>query len=173
MRSNIRQRWEKKTVSRTGKTVGRKRQTENMTSVLITQPWWVAAGFGVAIFVVMRWLVPSTLPPVLKGVGIGLQAIAWMPLAWFFFVGGLSFIRSRDESRLSFPAPSRPVPSLRKKVELTSFVPAQKLGHGWATVSLGVPMYQRTRAPSANGQSMHLENWNGSDSNCYAQSTTS
>jgi restriction system protein len=146
MRSGIRQQWEKKTVLRTGKTVGRKRQAANVTSVLITQPWWVAAGFGVAIFVVMRWLVPSALPPLLKGVGIGLQAIAWVPLAWFFFVGGLSFIRSREEPRLSFPAPSRPVPSLRKKVELTSVVPAQKLGHEWGNSFTG-----RTNVPADNG----------------------
>lgn len=111
--------------------MGRKRQRESVTSVLITQPWWVAAGFGVAVFVVMRWLVPSALPPVLKGVGVGLQAIAWVPLAWFFFVGGLSVMRSRDEFRLSSPVPIRAVPSSRRKVETTSIVPAQKLGTEW------------------------------------------
>lgn len=111
--------------------MGRKQKKGSLTEALITQPWWVAASFGVASYLGMRWIVPSVLPPVSAGVGIGLKTIAWLPLAWFFFLGLLSFVRSKTEPRMSFATTHRIVPGSRKQVEPTSAPPIMKLGTEW------------------------------------------
>lgn len=111
--------------------MGRRRKKENFADILIELPWWVAAGFAIAGYIGLRWIIPATLPPLLKGAGIGLQAIAWMPLMLFGFLSLLSFARSTIKSQ----APVRLVRSSRtperRKTEPTVVQPLNKSAHQW------------------------------------------
>ena len=111
--------------------MGRRRKKEDFADILVELPWWVAAGFAIAGYVGLRWIIPATLPPLLKGVGIGLQGIAWVPLMLFGFLSLLSFARSTIKTRA-------PVTSVRgsstpqvRKTEPMVVQPLNKSAHQW------------------------------------------
>lgn len=111
--------------------MGRRRKNENLTNALIAQPWWVSLGFGVACYISMRWIVPSMLYPFLKGAVIGFHPIAWVLLAWFGFLGFLSFVRSKTEPEARFSLVKRVSPGWQQKPDLAPVVSINKLGNEW------------------------------------------
>lgn len=111
--------------------MGRRRKKEDIADILIELPWWVAAGLGVGGYIGLRWIIPATFPPLLKGAAVGLQAIAWVPLTVFGFFSLLSLARSKTR-------PGRPVAVSRgfstlqrRKMEPTVVQPSSKSEHQW------------------------------------------
>lgn len=111
--------------------MGGRRKNEDLADILIELPWQVAAGFGLVGFIFFRWIIPSTLPPILKGVGTGLQGIAWLPLMAFGFLSLISFARAMLKSGTPvaksgpFSAPQR------QRAAPTMIRPLNKSDHQW------------------------------------------
>jgi restriction system protein len=117
--------------------MGRRRKKEDWADVLIDLPWWVSAGLGVAGYIGLRYIIPSTFPPLLKGAGIGLQAIAWVPFTMFGFLGLLSFARSTIKARPTLTASSDHRSPQRRNVEPTVIHPLNKTAHQWGNAYPG------------------------------------
>jgi restriction system protein len=134
--------------------MGRRRKKEDFADILIELPWWVAAGFGIAGYIGLRWIIPSTFPPLLRGAGIGLQAMAWVPLTMFGFLSLLSFARSTIKSRpqvtvsKGFSAPQR------RQVEPMVVSPLNKSVHQWGN---GYPKRDNAAADAAPYSQWTLE----------------
>jgi restriction system protein len=111
--------------------MGRRRKKEDFVDILIELPWQVAAGFAVAGFIGFRWIIPSTLPPLLKGVGVGLQGIAWLPLIFFGFLSLISFARSTLKSGTPVVESGRFNAPQRRRAEPTIVQPLNKSAHHW------------------------------------------
>jgi restriction system protein len=111
--------------------MGRRRKKEDLAAILIELPWWVSAGLGVAGFIGLRYIIPSTLPPLFKGVGIGIQGMAWIPLMLFSFLSLISFARSATRPRQPVPLSAAFYTPQRRKTEPTVIQPLSKLAHQW------------------------------------------
>ena len=111
--------------------MGRRRKKEGFADILIELPWWVSAGLGIAGFIGLRYIIPSTLPPLFKGVGIGIQGMAWIPLMLFSFLSLLSFARSTLRPRQPIPLNAAFDAPQRRKSEPTVIQPLSKFAHQW------------------------------------------
>src|SRR5215217_2030510 len=124
--------------------MGRRRKKEDFADILIELPWWVAAGFAIAGYVGLRWIIPATLPPLLKGMGIGLQGIAWVPLMLFGFLSLLSFARSTIKTRAPVTLVRGSSTPQVRKMEPTAVQPLNKSAHQWGN------SYSKTDSAGAN-----------------------
>jgi restriction system protein len=111
--------------------MGRRRKKEDFADILIELPWWVSAGLAVAGFIGLRFIIPSTMPPLFKGVGIGIQGLAWIPLMLFGFLSLLSFARSTIRPRQPVPMNAALHAPQRWRTEPTVVQPLNKLAHQW------------------------------------------
>jgi len=77
--------------------MARQRSNEGLIDVLMQLPAWVSLLFGGVAFVGMRWILPAMWADniLLKGVAAGLQAVAWVPLLIFGFVGLFAFASNK------------------------------------------------------------------------------
>ncbi|MGX6569751.1 restriction endonuclease [Cupriavidus necator] len=63
-------------------------------------PWWVSAALALGAFIVFRGVVPGIFAssPLLTGIAVLSQSLAWVPAAMFGFLGVLSYIRARGRA---------------------------------------------------------------------------
>ncbi|WP_317923341.1 MULTISPECIES: restriction endonuclease [unclassified Cupriavidus] len=66
-------------------------------------PWWVSAALAVGAYIVFRAVVPAIFAssPLLTGISVLSQSLAWVPAAMFSFLGVLSYIRARGRAGTS------------------------------------------------------------------------
>ena len=77
--------------------MARRRSNEGLIDVLMKLPAWVSLLLGCVAFAGMRWILPAMWADnlLLKGIATGLQAIAWIPLLVFGFVGLIVFASAK------------------------------------------------------------------------------
>ena len=81
--------------------MGRRRKEPSLSEILIDAPWWVSAALAVGAYIVLRGVVPAIFgsSPLLTGIAVLSQSLAWVPAAMFGFLGVLSYIRARRRER--------------------------------------------------------------------------
>ena len=113
--------------------MARRLKKEDLASILVELPWWASAGLGIAGYIGLRWIIPSTMPPLAKAVGASIQAMAWLPLATFGFFSLLSFARSKTKEKIPVTV-ARTVNGARsRKLEPVAIQPVNKLDHEWGS----------------------------------------
>lgn len=77
--------------------MGRRRKEPSLSEILMDAPWWVSAALAVGAYIVLRGVVPAIFAsrPLLTGIAVLSQSLAWIPAAMFGFFGVLSYIRAR------------------------------------------------------------------------------
>jgi len=77
--------------------MARRRSNNGLIDVLLRLPAWVSLLVGCVAFAGMRWILPAMWAGnlYLKGIAAALQAIAWMPLLVFGFVGLIAFATAK------------------------------------------------------------------------------
>lgn len=77
--------------------MARRRSNAGLINVFMRLPGWVSLLLGCLAFVVMRWVLPAMWVnnPFLTGIAAGFQAIAWMPLLFFGFIGIIALLVGR------------------------------------------------------------------------------
>lgn len=83
--------------------MGRRRKEPSLSEILMDAPWWVSAALAVGAYIVLRGVVPAIFAssPLLTGIAVLSQSLAWVPAAIFGFLGVLSFIRARGRTGAS------------------------------------------------------------------------
>nr|WP_255360127.1 restriction endonuclease [Cupriavidus sp. amp6] len=63
-------------------------------------PWWVSLALAVGAYIVFRGVLPAIFAssPVLRGISVLSQSLAWVPTALFGFLGVLSYLRARSRA---------------------------------------------------------------------------
>lgn len=78
--------------------MARRRKTkEAPIETLFNAPWWVSVAIGIAVLVVLKWIVPASVASnvILKPLATMLSSLAWLFSGVFFFVGLLSLAREK------------------------------------------------------------------------------
>jgi len=91
--------------------MARRRSNKGLIDVLVKLPGWVSLLVGCIVFAGMRWILPAMWADnlYLKGIAAGLQAIAWMPLLVFGFVGLIAFASAKaDKTEENIDTGKRP-----------------------------------------------------------------
>ena len=81
--------------------MGRRKKSPSLSEVLLESPWWVSALFALGGYILLHAVIPALFAgnPFLIGLAMVSRSVAWAPLLIFGFVGLLSFVRERRESR--------------------------------------------------------------------------
>ena len=116
--------------------MARRRQEKSLVAILVTAPWQASVVVAVISFVVMRWLIPSILgpAPVFSILAVMARQLAWLPLAFFVFIGLLAFART-------LPAAAGPqgqdkgAPYRRAEPIITLAPPRRAIQAGWGRSS--------------------------------------
>ena len=76
--------------------MARRNRKTKLADDLLASPWWISVVLGCIIYIVMRWFIPSLFAasPILIGLAILSQSLAWVPLVGFGLMGLLSFLAS-------------------------------------------------------------------------------
>lgn len=82
--------------------MARKNRNEGILEIVADLPWWVGVGLAVAVYIGMHFIFPAMWAdrPMLKGVSMGLQPIAWMFSMLFLLAAGFSYIKSLSRRKL-------------------------------------------------------------------------
>lgn len=110
--------------------MARRRSNRGLIDALMKLPGWVSLLVGCIAFAGMRWILPAMWAGnlYLKGIAAGLQAIAWMPLLVFGFVGLIAFAAAKAGKTVeSVDAGKRP----RSKREPSNLPSASILDNRW------------------------------------------
>lgn len=94
--------------------MARRRKTkEAPIEMLFKAPWWVSVAIGVAVLVVLKWIVPASAASnlILKPLATMLSSLAWLFSGVFFFVGLLSLAREKFSASRSANSSSTWTPS--------------------------------------------------------------
>lgn len=92
----------------------RRRNTkEAPIETLFKAPWWISIAIGVAVLVVLKWIVPASAAssPILKPMAGMLSSLAWLFSGVFFFIGLLSLAREKFSASRSGNSSSTWTPS--------------------------------------------------------------
>ncbi len=83
--------------------MGCRRKEPSLSEVLMDAPWWVSAALAVGAYIVFRAVVPAIFAssPLLTGISVLSQSLAWVPAAMFGFLGVLSYIRAQGRAGTS------------------------------------------------------------------------
>lgn len=97
--------------------MGRKRNEPSLSEVLLDAPWWVSVALAVGVYIVFRGILPAAFAsnPLLTGIAMMSQSLAWVPTAMFGFIGLLSYIRERRQREGSSTQPERPPRAQRSR----------------------------------------------------------
>jgi restriction system protein len=83
--------------------MARKNRNESILDVVAGLPWWIGVGLAVAVYIGAHFILPAMWAdrPVLKGISMSLQPIAWMFSMPFLLAAGISFIKSLSRRKLA------------------------------------------------------------------------
>lgn len=89
---------------------GRGRKDESFVEVLLTSPWQVSVGVGVAVFVGLKWILPAMAGGnmFLKPISAAASSVAWLFAGAFFLIGAVVFAKEKSsKAKLGVVEPSR------------------------------------------------------------------
>lgn len=77
--------------------MARRRKNEGLAAVLVMLPWWISVAVGCIAFAAMRWIIPSVMArsPILVGLSVLSQSLAWLALLLFGVLAAIAFARSQ------------------------------------------------------------------------------
>lgn len=76
---------------------GRGKRGESFVEVLLTSPWQVSVGVGVAVFVGLKWILPAMAGGnmFLKPISAAASSVAWLFAGAFFLIGAVVFAKEK------------------------------------------------------------------------------
>jgi len=71
----------------------RRKQKKSFLGKLMDAPWQVSIAVGVAVFIVLEWILPSLVAGsiILESIAYGISAVAWVFYGLFFLIGAIVF----------------------------------------------------------------------------------
>jgi uncharacterized membrane protein len=85
--------------------MARRRKDESLVAVLLTAPWQVSAGFAVAVFIGLKWVVPSMASGnlFLKAFATPLSQLAWLFSGFFLLIAGIRYFKTAAANKRQSP----------------------------------------------------------------------
>jgi len=108
--------------------MGRRRKKQPSTSdVLLALPWWMLAIGSGASYLIFHNILPATFAanPLLVGIAMLMQGLAWMPALFLAFFAVLSYLRERNRQADARLSPARNEPTARPRPQTISPQPAR------------------------------------------------
>lgn len=141
--------------------MARRRKKEGLVEIFMALPWWASVVAACFSFVALRWIVPASMAdkPLLKGIAVGLQSIAWLPFTVFGVIAVVVFLRDR----VAKPAPSLAVSEAATRGEpgFAAKQPLSAVEHAWAAArsSKCAPVPQPVRHDDWSSDALHALEW--------------
>jgi len=83
--------------------MARRNRNESILDIVAGLPWWIGVCLALAVYIGAHFILPAMWAdrPILKGISMSLQPIAWIFAMPFLLAAGISFIKSQSRRKLA------------------------------------------------------------------------